>query len=152
MEAIDRNFKPGVGRMAVLLLVLLIALLFIFALFGSIFEGQSRRAADAATLMLVAYLAGAVVFLFTMAVTRLRLHSDGMTIEARILVAGRAVFRRSAAGPSWHVLATTGRTQIGEAGLIEGAGSYRVEVATGSGERVLFLGPFVCWFFRIDCL
>ncbi len=95
-----------------------------------------------------AYIIAVPILFVVLLVSRMRLHSAGTTLNASFLIGGFTMFHRSAAGHSWHAVVTPGgNTMDGE-----GTWSYRVEVANHNGERTRFLGPILCWLYRVECL
>ena len=148
MEIIDRHFRPGFWRLSVPLLIVSTLMVFLTALLSTLFEADYPRAADAFGVLFGGYALVALSLFVFMILTRLRLHSDGLSLDASLLFIGLPIYRRSVEGYSWHAIARPGRDQM----EIEGIGSYRVEVATAEGKRISFLGPFLCWLFRIECL
>ena len=148
METIDRLFRPGFWRLSVPLLIVSALMVFLTALLSTLFEADYPRAADAVGVLFGGYALAAVSLFVFMILTRLRLHSDGSSLDASLFFVGFPIYRRSVEGYSWHAIARPGRDQM----ETEGIGSYRVEVATDEGERISFLGPFLCWLFRIECL
>lgn len=148
METIDRHFRPGFWRLSVPLLLTSIMMVFLTAVVSTMYKGDHPWAADAVDVIFGVYTLAAATLFVVLILTRLRLHSDGSTLNASFSCLGFPVYRRSAEGRTWHALARPGRSQM----EIEGTGSYRVEVATEEGERISFLGPILCWLFRIECL
>lgn len=130
------------------LLIVSTMMIFLTVLLSTLFEADYPRVADAVGVLFGGYALAAVLLFGFMIFTRLRLHSDGSSLDASLLFVGSSIYRRSVEGDSWRVIARPGRDQL----EIEGRGSYRVEVATAEGKRISFLGPFLCWLFRIECL
>lgn len=147
METIDRIFSPGFWRILVPLLISSILIVTLTALLSTVAEGLPW-AANAVELLFGGYILAATTLFVVLLLTRLRLYSDGSKLDVSFLCLGFHVYRRSVHGCSWHAIARLGRPQM----ECEGIGSYRVEVATIEGERIPFLGPLLCWLFRIGCL
>ena len=148
MEAIDRRFRPGFWRLSIPVLITGLVMLFVTALVSTAFEVEHPWISEAVGTCFAVCAMGGVLMFVALLLTRMRLYSDGSTLEASFTIAGIPLCRHSAAGQSWHAVARPGRDQM----EFEGVGSYRVEVATIDGERDLFLGPLLCWLFRIECL
>jgi hypothetical protein len=148
METIDRYFRPGFWRLSVPLLIATILMVIATALVSTVLEEANPRAANAIGTLFGGYVLAAAALYAVLIFTRLRLHSDGCTLEASFMCLGFPVYRRSVDGRSWHAIARPGRPQMEG----EGIGSYRVEVTTNEGGRIPFLGPILCWLFRIECL
>ena len=147
METIDRLFRPGFWRLSVPLLIVSTLMVFLTALLSTLFEADYPRA-DAVGVLFAGYALAAVSLFVFLILTRLRLHSDGSSLDASLFFVGFRIYRRSVQGCSWHAISRPGHDQM----EIEGIGSYRIEVATNEGERISLLGPFLCWLFRIECL
>ncbi|GAA5125082.1 hypothetical protein JIN84_13590 [Luteolibacter yonseiensis] len=147
MEAIDRDFRPPFWRIAGPLMFFFALLVVASALAGTTWPDHPWLAA-VTDLAVVAHAAVSAVLLSACFFTRLALHSSGPALDVTILFAGLVVLKRSVAGRSWHPVATPG----GSPPDVEGSGTYRIEVATNTGKRVLVLGPFLCWLFKIECL
>lgn len=148
METIHRLFRPSFWRLLVPLLIVSTFMAFLTALISTLFESNYPWVTDTVGILFGGYvLVAASTFLFLI-LSRLGLHSDGSSLDASLFFLKFPVYRRSAEGISWQGIARPGRSQM----EIEGIGSYRIEVTTVDGERILFLGPIQCWLFRIECL
>lgn len=148
METVDRLFRPGFWRLLVPLLIVSTLMVFLTALLITLFEADYPRAAHAVGVLFAGYALVSVSLFVFLILTRLRLHSDGSSLDASLFFVGLPIYRRSVQGCSWHAISTPGHDQM----EIEGIGSYRIEVATNEGERISLLGPFLCCLFRIECL
>jgi hypothetical protein len=148
MEIIDRLFRPGFWRLSVPFLIVSTLMVFFAALVSTLFESNYPWVADAVGILFGGYVLVAASSFVFLILSRLRLHSDGSSLDASLFFLRFLVYRRSVEGTSWHAIARPGRSQM----EIEGIGSYRIEVATVEGERISFLGPILCWLFRIECL
>jgi len=148
MEPIDRRFRPGFWRLLVPLLILSILALFLSAIISTAFEAKHPWVSNAIGALFAGYTLTAASFFVALILTRIRLYSDGSTLDASFSFLGIPVYRRSSAGSSWHAIARPGHSHM----ECEGTGSYRVEIATSEGERIPFLGPVLCWLFQIECL
>lgn len=148
MEAIDRRFRPGFWRLVTPFMIVFILLIFFSALISTGFEGKCSWASKLVGLTLGTYIVAAPIVVVALLASRMRLYSEGSTLNTSFLLGGITLFRRSVSGPSWHVVYTPGRGTIDG----EGFGSYRVEVALRDGERTHILGPFLCWLYRVECL
>lgn len=148
MEPIDRHFRPGFWRLLVPLLIVSILMVFLTVLVSTAFEVEYPWVSNAVGILFAGYALTVASLFVALILTRMRLYSDGSTLDASLSFFGISFYRRSLAGRSWHAIARPGRPQM----EIEGIGSYRIEIATSDGERISFLGPVLCWFFRIECL
>ena len=148
MEAIDRRFRPGFWRLSVPVLITGMVMWIVTAMVSTALEVEHPWIPEAVGACFAVCAIGGVWMFVALLLTRMRLYSDGSTLEASFTIAGIPLSRHSAAGQSWHAVARPGGDQM----ECEGVGSYRVEVTTNDGERVLFLGPILCWLFRIECL
>lgn len=148
MEAIDRHFRPGFWRLSVPLLIASILMVSLTALASTVLERDHPWAADVVGVLFAGYALAAALLFVVLIFARLRLYSDGSTLDVSFFCFGFAIYRRSAEGRSWHAIARPGRSQM----EIEGIGSYRVEIATEDGKRISILDPLLCWLFRIECL
>lgn len=147
MEVLDRKFRPGFWRLSVPVLTLVLAWLFFSALVSTEFAADRPWIAEA-----VGVAFGAMIVIVPLAfvlalASRLYLFCEDSTFDISVRIGPIHLFHGSTSGRSWHAIATPGHSC--EDGDFT---SYRVEVATESGERIRVLGPLLCWFYRVECL
>jgi hypothetical protein len=84
METIDRLFRPGFWRLSVPLLIVSTFMLFLTSLLSTLFEANHPRAAVVVGVLFGGYALAAVSLFMFMILTRLRLHSDGLSLDASL--------------------------------------------------------------------